>query len=361
MKICLLTAFHASWTKQEVSILKQLRHTVYLLYPSEHALLGFFRVSRLGVLLRNLELFFKCIPACLRSDLIYCWFVFPTGLFAVFLGKLFRKPVILNAAGYDVACVPTINYGTPARWYFRPFLSWTLKNARKVVAISRETAHGAEIWGANNVEVIYEGINIEKFKPSSKGRAKKGDKHILLTVLGLEKALVKRKDLRSLFESLPEVTGIFPNVKLIVVGKKGGAYPFLKQIVRGLGIEENVVFKGFVSEFELVELYNQCDVFIFPSLYEGFPTVCAEAQACEKPVISTSVSSMPEVIKDEETGILVKPRDPKALAYAIKTLLSDSSLRRRLGRSGRKRVVRFFSKEIRKKKLQEMVARALAK
>jgi len=356
MKICLLTYFHASWTKQEASILKELGHSVYLLYPNRNRILKYLpRIPIVEVLCNYLYLCLRCIPATLWADLVLCWFVFPAGLFAALFGKLFHRPVILNAAGYDVAHLPSINYGTSKRWYLKPLVSWALKNATEVIAISKESALSAEKLGAKRVKVIYEGIDVGKFKPVMKRRTRKRNQYILLTVLVLGKAGVKRKDVKSLLESLPEVVGVFPNLRLVVVGKKGAAYPALRETVKRLGVENNVVFKGFVPDSELVKLYNECDVFVFPSLYESFPTACAEAQACAKPVVTTNVASMPEVVKNSESGILVKPGDPKALAHTIIDLLSDSGLRRRLGESGRKRMVRFFSKEIRKEKLQAIL------
>ena len=348
-----MTTFHASWTRQEVSILEELGHVVYLLYPHENGILK--RLFGANILLRNISLFVRSIPMCFMSDIILSWFVFPTGFIAAFWGKLFRKPAILNAAGYDVAYVPALNYGSPYKWYYRPLVSWALKSATKVIAISKESAHSAEMWGANDASVIYEGIDVEKFQSFPGEKMKKPGEFVLLTVLGLEKAGVKRKNLMGLLEALPDVRDTFPNVKLMIVGKKGDAYASIERMINKLGINNSVIFKGFVSESGLIELYNLCDVFVFPSLYEGFPTVCAEAQACEKPVVTTNTTSMPEVIKNNETGFLVEPGNARELAAAITRLLSDSTLRKEFGESGRRRMAQLFSKKLRKEKLSELL------
>ena len=357
MKICLMTPLHGSWTRQEVSILRDLGHVVYLhfipWYPLRVKRLPQFRV--ISGLYENVKLCLQSIPACLKSDLIFCWFVFPTGVFAVLLGKLLHKPVLLNAVGYDVAYVPAIDYGSPSEWYYRPFVSWALRNATKVIAISKESARWAGVWGAKDVTVIYEGIDTEKFKPLSRETTKGKSGSFLLAVSQLEKTEVKRKGLECLLKSLPEVVNTFPDVKLVIVGKKYDAYPTVQRITTELKMMDYVVFKDLVSDSELLELYNRCDIFVLPSLHEGFPTVCAEAQACEKPVVSTNVSSMPEVLENNVTGLLVAPNDPGALANAVKSLLSNPELRRRFGKLGRKRVIELFSKEIRRKKLQEVL------
>lgn len=358
MKILFLTPSLASWTKQEISILEELDHSVYFLYGYEYRgakPLPLVQFRFLLALYSNIKMFVKGLSLGLRSDMIFCWFVFPTGVLAVALGKLLRKPTLLNAIGFDVACIPSINYGAPLKWYYRLLISWALRNATKVTAISRDSAFWAEKWGAKDVTVIYEGVDVEKFKPLPGKQLRGNSDFLLLTVSPLDETEIVRKGLKSLLAALHEVVKTVSNVKLIVVGKTNGGYSTLRRMVKDLGIEDNVVFTGFLSDSRLLALYHECDVFVLPSLHEGFPTVCAEAQACEKPVISTGTASMPEVIRDNETGIIVKPRDPEALTDALKRLLHDPMLRKRLGKSGRKRIVQFFSRDIRKKKLQDML------
>lgn len=357
MKILFLTPSLASWTRQEISILEELGHSVHFLYGYEYEGAKPFPLVRFRFLLalyRNIEMFVRGVSLGLKSDLIFCWFVFPTGVLAVTLGKLLRKPTLLNAVGFDVACIPSINYGVPLRWYYRPFISWALRNATKVTAISRDSAFWAEKWGAKDVKVIYEGVDVEKFKPLP-SKQMRGSEFVLLTVAPLDETEIFRKGLKSLLVALREVVKTVSNVKLIVVGKTDGGYSTLQRMVKDLGIGDNVVFTGFLSDSRLLALYRKCDVFVLPSLHEGFPTVCAEAQACEKPVITTDVSSMLEVIKHGETGILVEPRDPESLAEAIRKLLSDSKLRRRLGKNGRIRVAKFFSRELRKENYENFL------
>lgn len=355
MRVCLLTAFHASWTKQEVSILRELGHVVHLLYPGEYISERVYNIPVVGSICAHAKLFLMNMRVLLSSDLIYCWFVFPSGVFAMIFGKLFRKPVILTAIGSDVALVPSIQYGAPSKSYYRSLISWALNNATMVMAISRDVAFWAERWGGRDINVVYEGIDTQKFRPLEIDESE--EDHVLLTVSVLDELNVKRKDFESLLFSFPQVLSAFPSAKLVIVGRKGEGYRILRHTVRKLKIENNVIFKGSVSDCELIELHNKCDIFVLPSLHEGFPTVCAEAQACGKAVISTDVSSIPEVIVDHETGLLVRPRDPRALAAAINTLLSNSVLRKKMGEAGRKRVIGLFSKIVRKKKIHEALAR----
>jgi len=359
MRILLITPSLASWTKQEMAILQQLGHQVHCLYAfqygptklSPHTSIRFFKA-----ILENIRISLKTIALCSRFDLVYCWFVFSTGLLPSIVGRLFKKPILLNAVGQDVACVPSINYGAPLRWYYRPFITWTLKNATKIISVSKDCANWAKKWGAKNVTVVYEGIDTERFKPSPHEGAKAEKEFLLLTVSPLEETEVIRKDFFSLLKALQEVTRNIPNVRLIIVGRKGNGYAILQQTIKNLEIDNKVFFTGFASDSKLIELYNKCDLFVLPSLHEGFPTVCAEAQTSGKPVISTNVPPMPEVIQNDKTGILVCPKDPEALAKAITRLLSNSKLRHQFGEAGRKRIVRLFSKEVRKKKMKRLLS-----
>jgi len=355
MKICFLTAYHGSWTKQEVLILREQGHGVSDFSTSDYGEVKRFPfVPLLGGISLSLKMLLRSISASLKSDVIYCWFIFPTGVIAIILGKLFRKAVLLNASGCDVAYVPSINYGDPAIPYFRPFISWTLRNATRVIALSQHIARWAEVWGGRNIGVIYEGIDVEKFKPDPKLKDT-GANPCLLSVSALVQSEVERKDLKTLLEAVSKTVKVFPDLELIIVGKKGDAYLPLERMTEELGIKRNVIFEGFISLPQLINLYRKCDIIIHPSLYESFPTICAEAMACEKPVITTNVASMPEIVKDGETGLVVKPGDSGALAEAIKKLLSDTALCARFGKAGRRRVVELFSKQVRAKKIQEVL------
>jgi glycosyltransferase involved in cell wall biosynthesis len=115
-----------------------------------------------------------------------------------------------------------------------------------------------------------------------------------------------------------------------------------------LGLGDRVRFAGEVSQPELAALYHACDMFVLPSVTraEAFGYVQLEAMACSKPVVSTRLpSGVPWVNRDGETGLTVPPSDDDALREAIRTLIEDPSLRRRLGAAGRARVESEFTIE----------------
>jgi glycogen synthase len=102
-----------------------------------------------------------------------------------------------------------------------------------------------------------------------------------------------------------------------------------------------------ISDDELARNYGQAEVAVVPSLYEGFSLPAIEAMACGVPVVATTGGALPEVVgTDGETGLLVPPNDPGALAGAIGRLLDDPDLRARLGDAGRQRVLGRFTWEV---------------
>ena len=130
-----------------------------------------------------------------------------------------------------------------------------------------------------------------------------------------------------------------PEHKLVVAGRKGWLYEGALRRVEQLGLEDDVVFLGFVAEDHLPALYCLADLLVFPSIYEGFGLPPLEAMACGTPVITSDSSSLPEVVGD--AGLMVPAEDDESLAEAIRNLLEDAYLREDLVRRGLSRAAEF--------------------
>lgn len=127
------------------------------------------------------------------------------------------------------------------------------------------------------------------------------------------------------------------NLHLHLVGS-GSDLSSLREFAASLRILENVVFEGGRNQDEVIALYRQSDVFAIASFAEGVPVVLMEAMATEIPCVATWVNGVPELIRDNQEGLLVAPSDVEGLAKAIETLLKSPDLRRRLGAAGRIKV-----------------------
>jgi glycosyltransferase involved in cell wall biosynthesis len=132
-----------------------------------------------------------------------------------------------------------------------------------------------------------------------------------------------------------------PNIRLRLVGD-GPDREGLERAIAANDLGRYVTLEGSVNQDEIRAYYRQADIFVLPSFAEGIPVVLMEAMAMEIPCVSTFVAGIPELIRNEVDGILVSPSDDRALAGAIKRLIEEPDLRRRLGEAGRRRVVEKY-------------------
>lgn len=152
-------------------------------------------------------------------------------------------------------------------------------------------------------------------------------------------ALTERKNITRLIHAFSKVREGYPELLLVLAGPRSWKQTPIENIVSELGLSEHVHLTGPLTDKELPALYNGAMLFAFPSLYEGFGMPVLEAMACGTPVITSNVSSLPEVAGD--AGIMVDPEDVDALTEAIRRIVSDCSLREKLRELGLVRASRF--------------------
>ena len=133
--------------------------------------------------------------------------------------------------------------------------------------------------------------------------------------------------------------GGLENVKLLIIGDEVSKYATLRRAVHRYKLHKHVRFFGFVPDKTLASLYRLASVFVFPSLYEGFGLPPLEAMAAGTPVITSNVSSLPEVVGD--AAILIDPYEPNEIAEAMRRVLTDPALREDLRARGLVRVKEF--------------------
>ena len=130
---------------------------------------------------------------------------------------------------------------------------------------------------------------------------------------------------------------------LVLTGKETWFTPKVHEAARSCGFSSRIHFTGFVSDEDLLELYNACDCFAFPSFYEGFGLPILEAMACGRAVACSNTSSMPEVA--DGAGLLFDPHQTGEVTRALKDILLDSELRGRMERLGLQRAASFTWKK----------------
>lgn len=159
----------------------------------------------------------------------------------------------------------------------------------------------------------------------------------LLTVGDLQ----PRKNYIGLITAFSELIRAYPQLphQLVLAGKDTWFSPRIREAARQSGVGGRIHFAGFVSDEELLQLYNACDLFVFPSFYEGFGMPVLEAMACGRAVACSCTSSMPEVA--DGAGIMFDPCSTREMVRAIADLLLDAELRARMERLGLQNAARF--------------------
>lgn len=228
------------------------------------------------------------------------------------------------------------------RLYLTPGTRVSARRARKVIAISRSTADDLMKWldlPATRIEVIplappasiqpMSGEALDTFR-----RRVVADRPYLLSVGTLE----PRKNLITLLRAFASLASTIPH-DLVLVGPEGWLNQGLDETLQTLDLRDRVRLTGFVSDEDLSGWYSAAVCFVFPSVYEGFGLPPLEAMHCGVPVVTSNVSSLPEVVGD--AALMVDPLDVDALAGAISRVLSDAALANDLRARGRMRAGQF--------------------
>ena len=197
-------------------------------------------------------------------------------------------------------------------------------------------------------QVVENGIDVDFFKPDRTKGGLVRDLHgvfpgeILLLSLG---RLNKEKGHHLAIDALKKIVDKNIPAKLILAGE-GDYLADLKEKVRMSGLEDRTIFPGFVSHDEIVGYYGAADVFLMPSTtIEGLPFVLLEAMACGLPVVASSVGGNRMVIENGIDGMLVGPKDGKALAEKAVEIICDGHMKERLAKAAREKVVERFGVE----------------
>jgi phosphatidylinositol alpha-1,6-mannosyltransferase len=280
-----------------------------------------------------------------RPDLVFLGSLHPYGLIVVMLCGLFRIPYVLATHGSEVIRIlGGQNWMGVQKWTARK----TISCADQVFAISRYTAelNLRLIKRKRTIHIIPNGVNFDRFKPSLGKPSrlhewvhlKQEDPFVILTV----GTLTRRKGHLQVIKALQSLKDKYPQIAYLIVGD-GAEGDNLKKEVQRLDLNDHIHFLGLFPYSEVLEVYQQADLFILTSRMivdekiagiEGFGIVFLEANACGLPVIGSRVGGIPDAVKDGETGLLVNPEKPAEIAAAIETLILDETLRKKMGLNG---------------------------
>lgn len=231
-----------------------------------------------------------------------------------------------------------------SRQYFARWMPFSYRRADAIITISEHTKKDVmRVLGIpeEKITVIYLAANSE-YRPltdqhlirSAKQKYQTGNRYLLHVG-----TINPRKNLEFLVKVFAEVVKKFPDYKLVITGKKGWYYEGLFKLVKAAGLVDRVVFTGYIEDGDKPALYNGATLFLFPSLYEGFGLPPLEAMQSGVPVISSNVSSMPEVVG--QAGLLLDPKNIGLWVQSIIKVLDLAKLRQTMSAAGLKQAKNF--------------------
>ena len=236
------------------------------------------------------------------------------------------------------------------RTYFRAMIKSAIKKADRIITISQHSKKDiVEFSGIDSTKIEIMTLAVDPYKldrlKSEKvvGRYGVNDKFIFY--FGNFNQHKNIKGLLTVYNKLPDY--IKNHYKLVIGGKKNKHYSALVKLVKLLAIKNKVMFIDSISDEDLLCFYNAAQLFVFPSLYEGFGLPVLEAMACGTPVVAFNVTSIPEVTGD--AAILVNPNDTNSLSKAIEKVLLNETLRNNLIAKGIERAKKFSVEKMARK------------
>jgi glycosyltransferase involved in cell wall biosynthesis len=267
-------------------------------------------------------------------DLVHAHWIIPQGIVCVLVNMLMprakRKPLICTAHGSDLYALRGA--------FFNTLRSWTIKRLSRLCVVSRPmlAVCASNMSGAEHVSVIPMGVDLKHSFIPLPGIKRKN------TRLLFAGRLVKQKGVISLLDALALVRKVMPDTELLLIGD-GPLLHEIKERIRDLDLEQNVILTGGVKNSDLPELYATATITVMPSTdQEGFGLVIVEAMGCGCAVVASDLPAIHDIVQHGRNGLLARPGDSVDLADKIMRLLKDRELRERLATNGREDVCKRF-------------------
>ncbi len=336
------------------TVYKQKTGTEYYSYNLIKNLIKLDRKNEYILYSRNpLTKYFQNLPENFKNKIIY----FPRFWTQIRLSveMLLNKPDLLFIPSHTIPIIhpkKTVvtchdvgfrNYPSSYSKFQLWHLEFTTKKAvlwaEKIIAVSKSTKQDLiDIYGAKpeQIEVVYEGFTNKLYHPiKDRNKIKEvlkkyniPEKYVLFVGRLEERKNIPR--LINAFNIIKKEKGI--RHKLVLVGKKGYKFEQIINIIDKLRLKDKIVLTGYIPEQDLPYIFSDADLFVLPSLYEGFGIPILEAFACGCPVATSNVSSMPEVAG--KAAILFNPQKTDEIAQAVYKIISDDALKNNLIEKG---------------------------
>lgn len=308
----------------------------------------------------------KGISLCLKNkyDAVNTHFAVPTGPAGFVLSKLFKIPNVLSLHGADIYD-PTRKYSPHQNKVLGSVVRFILNTADAVVAQSSNTKENAKKYFHPNKEITVIPLAFEKPSFRKISRLSLGLEEDGSYIISIGR-LVKRKGFGYLVEALDKLNVAarsyracerrhkmpqLQKAKAVIIGE-GPEKSALQKQIKDLGLEDKVKLLGFVPEEKKFQYLACSDIYVLSSLHEGFGIVLQEAMEVGLPIVATNWGGQTDFLADGENALLVPPGDPEALVTAIKKLLDNQELMRKMRNNNKEKVKQFYIPNVAKQYLE---------
>jgi glycosyltransferase involved in cell wall biosynthesis len=285
------------------------------------------------------------IKLCRRNgyNLIWTWFVIPSGVTSVLLSKLFSVPHILTIIGGDV-------YDPSKRWsphkffLLRKIVNWIMNNSKIITSISTDTKRRALQYYKTNTAIkpVPLGFVKHDFKKVIRRELGLSDEDIILISVG---RLIKRKGYEYAIQAVSKLP--YQNIVYLIIGD-GPEEKNLTNLVKKLKMERKVKFLGFVSEEKKFQYLFVSDIYVLSSLHEGFGICLLEAMYCSMPIVATDNGGQTDFLVNGVNALLLPIKNSGILAEKIVQSIENNNLRNKMAENNRRDIKKYYIKNIAK-------------
>jgi len=276
--------------------------------------------------------FLKGLRVAKKCDLIHAQFL-PSGVVGAWIKKITRRKLIITAHGSDV-------YMIPEKGLFQKSYIRAISKSNVIISVSNANKERLTTLGlpGDKIIVIPNGIELSMFN-NTISTLRVHEAGIQIVWVG---RMVEVKGLEYLFSAMRIIVSSYPNSKLTLIGD-GPLKDKLERLAGEMSLTEYISFMGYVKNTEVSQYLKEADIFVLPSLSEGFPVVIPEAMAAGKPIVASNVGGISDAVTDGVTGFLVAPENAELLAEKIVYLIEHPEMRVSMGKAGRKKVEERFT------------------
>uniref|UniRef100_UPI004049691F glycosyltransferase family 4 protein n=1 Tax=Flavobacterium sp. TaxID=239 RepID=UPI004049691F len=299
--------------------------------------------------------FFEFILKIFKSDFVFIWW-WTYAFFPVFIGKLLNKPSVITGTfnfKFDVKETKSGSDYFDRPYYQRLLIKYSVKNANLNLFVNeREKELCSNFFNLSNAEYFPHIISLNYFNEPTEDR-----QEYILNISWSGKQNLRRKGVFNLIKSFEDVSKKFPNLKLILAGRKGDGYPEMESLVLSLNLQDKIILRGEVTLDEKIELIKNALLYVQPSLYEGFGLAIGEAMASGNCVISCAVGGVPSVLGS--AGIYVNPNDIEDLTGKILDILDSKNERKKFEKLAYEKALTDFNPKSKIIKLNQFINKIL--